>query len=197
MGREVSEQVSDPIRAILTLKNNRLIRLREERGMSQRKVSDDAGINLMAIGGYETMRVRPTSGEDWKPTAVRLAHFYGVSPRYLWPDVVQSIEERTISRTISEDEVAAISAGFQPEPLALPDEVAGERELRAAVIAAIKRLPDRERVVVEGQMDGRTLEDIGSELNISRSRTMQIGNRARAHLHDELTRRHGNDLLEA
>lgn len=68
-----------------------------------------------------------------------------------------------------------------------PEDSAMEGEVRARVRAALERLPERERAVVEGHyFEDRTLEEVGDAMGISKSWASRLHARALGRLRDAL-----------
>jgi RNA polymerase sigma factor for flagellar operon FliA len=67
-----------------------------------------------------------------------------------------------------------------------PEDHAARAELRAAFIAAVETLPERQRQVIEMYARGLTLKAIGTELGVTEARACQISNEARRTLRARL-----------
>jgi RNA polymerase sigma factor for flagellar operon FliA len=86
----------------------------------------------------------------------------------------------------------AMAAGAEPRSLAgdtpdSPSAVVEEGELRRLVRAEVRRLPDREKLVMSLYYDeGLTLAEIGSVLGVTESRVSQIHTKAVLHLRSRL-----------
>ncbi|MEN9507323.1 MAG: hypothetical protein RI958_3249 [Actinomycetota bacterium] len=87
----------------------------------------------------------------------------------------------------------AMAAGAEPRSLAgdspeSPAAVVEEAEVRRSVRAEVRRLPDREKLVMSLYYDeGLTLSEIGSVLGVTESRVSQIHTKAVLHLRSRLT----------
>ena len=87
----------------------------------------------------------------------------------------------------------ALVAGAEPRALSgampdLPAAVVEEDEVRRLVKDEVKRLPDRERMVMSLYYDeGLTLAEIGSVLGVTESRVSQIHTKAVLHLRSRLS----------
>lgn len=80
--------------------------------------------------------------------------------------------------------VSARDEGAVNEPPARPRDAVAADERRAALLEAVARLPVRQRAVIEGRLEGRTLRAIGASLGVSRERVRQH----EADAHDGLRR---------
>ena len=70
------------------------MRAREDRGMTREQLGKAVGVSDQTIAGLETIRVHPhhIRRGGWKPSALRLASFFGVAPE-LFPDSVLAVAE--------------------------------------------------------------------------------------------------------
>ena len=85
-----------------------------------------------------------------------------------WRPRLVSLEDRDV------DEPATEWAG--------PDEAAEWAEAREALAQALPELPHQERLVMECQLAGETLAQIGARLGVSEARSCQIARHARSRL---------------
>ena len=85
------------IRALVKLKNNRLIRLREQMGWGAREAAEKVGISYNRLLALEAMGVSPLSHKNresvWTKPALTICAFYGVDPEYLWSEAVRSVKK--------------------------------------------------------------------------------------------------------
>jgi RNA polymerase sigma factor for flagellar operon FliA len=87
----------------------------------------------------------------------------------------------------------AVAAGYEPEAnpsvgMESPVAAIEDRELRDIMRAEIKRLPEREKLVLSLYYDeGLTLAEIGQVLNVTESRVSQIHTKSVLHLRSRLT----------
>jgi RNA polymerase primary sigma factor len=119
-----------------------------------------------------------------EPTVDELADAVGMAPHKVArlleaPSVVTSLDAplKRDHRGLTEEGGAL--AEVLPAGEAGPDEEAMQTQLRAALDAALAKLPERERKIVQlryGLHDGqhRTLEEVGAEFGITRERIRQI-----------------------
>jgi len=123
------------------IRNNRLIEMREQLGMSPRKLSEASGVGYGTILDYESLKVSPISkvkSEAWTPSALKLSSYFGVSPGELWPSAVLALKVRVAEKRVDAHELAMIS---EPETIEL-------LELKAAVATAMDTLTLRESAVL-------------------------------------------------
>ena len=101
----------DEFRVEVRLRNNRLIRMREEFGWTQSQAARKMGVTVNTLSGYETLRHTPMGAKGWKPSAIQIADFHGVSPEWLWPDDVQTVTHPVVSGEVSAPSVRALAEG--------------------------------------------------------------------------------------
>lgn len=98
----------------IRLRNNRLRQRRRESGRTAKEISEAIGVGLLTYYGYESLRLQPM-GKDrqglprWKPSAIKIAEFYGVDPAELWPAEVLEVTDPVQTTTISATDVALLA----------------------------------------------------------------------------------------
>lgn len=101
-------------RVKMELRNNLLIERRERLGMSPREAGEKSGVGYSAYLNYESLKTSPISKRaegGWKPSALKLARFYGVAPEVLWPASILLVEVRKAEREVGVEELVAITGG--------------------------------------------------------------------------------------
>lgn len=184
--------MTGPIRAQLKLRNNRLMRLREQLGLKPSEMAERIGMSYGHYLTYEAMspsaRLILGSGE-WSRTALRIAEYHGLSPEYLWPEAVRQLKRTTAEREVSEEEAWALMAGADPEPILLPDELVNQVEEAALVTRELEGLKPREQLIVREKNDGKTYSEIGAVLGLSLERTRRLHVRALGVMRESLRHR--------
>jgi lambda repressor-like predicted transcriptional regulator len=151
-----------PLRVVAKLRNNRLIRAREELGlMSAKAAADKLGVDYQMLIRYEGLKVDPWDCRrgDWKEGARRIADAYGYHPEELWPEVTREVQRTT----------AILEVGAADVPLALSPP-APDADLAIDCRRALASLPPREAAVIRrrfgiDEADGDcTLKEIGVDL---------------------------------
>lgn len=156
-----------PFRLKVRVYNNRLIRAREELGLTQSEAAERMGVAANYLSALETLR--PTRlgkawrSDGWTLTARRIAAFYGLSPEYLWPDEIAAIRKNALQLEVAASDLHVLAGG----------EVDRD-ELLARVNEAKRLLPPAEQTVIDAWTNGATLEQIGDERELSRERIRQI-----------------------
>lgn len=97
-----------PIRLKMRAYNNRLVRLREELGLSQKELADRVGLSQGTVNTMETMREPAWGAHGWKTAALKLAEFHGVSPEWLWPDEIRMVRAKAMQLEATSQEIAQL-----------------------------------------------------------------------------------------
>ena len=154
----------------LTVRNNRLLRLVEEKFGSSSELARTIGTNPNRISQYMTMRETPVGLNGWKPTALDIAAALGVYPSDIWPEHLQDVRLKSATATLelNADEVAQIA---QVQTI----DQAEARDLIAKMSRGLPpRLMDFLRWRVTDGADA-TFDECGEQLGgVSRERARQI-----------------------
>ena len=162
-------------RVTVKLRNNRLLSLREEMGLSQSLAAKAIGISLAYYGALECCREAPryATGKragQWKDCVLSIARFYDRDAGWIFPDAVSSVHRTTLVRRLNGLELQSLTDGRDPRLNLLP--------------AALETLSERERGMLSnrfGLESGhmKTLDECAElDKGISGERARQIQNRA-------------------
>ena len=193
-----------PIRVNVRLKNNILTTLREQAGMSPRRLAEELGLSYQHYLDLEGMRrtVLTVRG-DWSEPARRIAAYWGRVPEELFPEVVRRVKRTSGSFVMDERQLQRLLAAPRESLPALPEEIPDRlvvsREVRERVDEMFNlmrthvwdhntcRIPTEadlfrlERRIEmfklhHGWDDGVefTFEEIAQRFNLSRGRVAQI-----------------------
>ena len=165
---------ADPIfRVEIRLRNDRLIRAREELGWTQAEAARKIGINGSLLNALETLRKSPWGAEGWRPTAETIATFYGLGLDYLWPDAIDRVTRTRFESSIAAGVVGSLIGEHSQRLLSA---VAGEDAETAEVLrGAVAGLDERDlRVLTRRYRDDWTLEEVGAEDETTPERIRQI-----------------------
>lgn len=70
--------------------DNPLIRLRKERGLTQRNVADTLGVPITT---YSTLEQRGVQGQtEWSKLSLAVCELFGAEPETLWPETAERIK---------------------------------------------------------------------------------------------------------
>jgi RNA polymerase primary sigma factor len=147
-------------------------------------------------------RLQAATGEE--PTVEELAKATGLELHYV-EEALGAVEASvSLNQAVGSDGDGELGDLFADPTAADPSEEAAEALRRRSVRDALKRLPERDRRVLELRFgfDGEatSLEQIGRELQMSRERVRQVERDALARLQDELAEVvsiSGDDLVHA
>lgn len=159
-----------PFRLIVRVKNNRLIRLREELGLNLSAFAAAIGATASHISAIESFKGTVYSATyGWTKTAQRIADYHGVACEDLWPEEVRLVRRNVMTLEASREDVAKL--GGQPF-----DELAG-KELRERAAELLEKLPPKTRKMLAASLDeDATLGELGASIGRSRERARQIVN---------------------
>lgn len=172
-------------RVTMQLRNNRMLELREAKGWTQTEAALACLVSQSAWCELETLRGKPTVWGGgwrsrqrvrvWSKAALKIADAFDVTPEWLWPEEVQAVAGGRHAVKVGADEALALM-GEMREPLELQP-VPGE--LRAEVRKVLATLTPREEKVLRmrfgiGEKSDHTLEEVGQDFEVTRSRIRQI-----------------------
>jgi RNA polymerase sigma factor (sigma-70 family) len=190
------------LRLVAKIRNNRLMELREAKGLSARDLADAIGIRYEMYLGLEGLRYKPWGKRGkfgkpgWLKPARAVADFFGYPPDYLFPDCVRDIVKARTERRLNAEEVYALGN----QGVGLLD--AGARydaaEFAVLLESALQTLSPRERKVIElrfGFVDSAmTLADVSDQIErvtdghigVTRDRVRQIEQKALRKIREQL-----------
>jgi transcriptional regulator with XRE-family HTH domain len=156
-----------PFRVCIRLKNNRLVRAREDLGLSITALADACGVGVSKLCAFENFKRSPLaeSGE-WREDAIKLAHFHGVSAEWLWPEEGRRLlaQAMALEATCTELTTLPVLERERTEPLVQLGE--WMQELSVA-----------EKGVLDARMRGRERSEIAEQRGLSRGRIGQLEQR--------------------
>lgn len=167
----------------MRLRNNRLVRLREQLSLSPKEASERIPISYGTLLQFEALKKSPVGARGWTPLALRLAGFYGVEPGWLWPEAVQAVSRPELVVEASADELRPLLPSQQSEVVhALPegtDERYEDREQRQLAAQALESLVPIERKILEARMiEDEPRSSIAQRYGVTSERVRQLENRA-------------------
>lgn len=197
------------LRVTIRLSNNRLRERREKIGLTQKQMEQSTGVALYStlenMGTSPVMSTTVCAEEGcitrahlcrkhdqrgrparrgpmrWKPSASKLAEFFGTTCEELFPDVVLSLRERVIEARIDGEEIAALLGDDLPT---LEDHVE-HRELTETVHRALSHVlsPREEKVLrlrfgINEEGADHSGGEVSEMFDLSRARISQIERKA-------------------
>ncbi|MBW2672369.1 MAG: helix-turn-helix domain-containing protein [Deltaproteobacteria bacterium] len=187
----------------LRLRNNHLKSRRLKLNLTQRQLAQRIGVTTGAYGGFESLRVSPLNNHlkketiAWKPSAQKIAKFYGCDAAELWPGAVLAVTVPEIITEVGAEQLLppAAVAALLPEPATSPEDEVQSSQAADAVRKALDLLPKEHAEVLRrrfgiGNADGpMELAEVGRALPKanghprSRERIRQMEARALRYLH--------------
>lgn len=161
--------MSEDFNLKVTVRNARLLEAIQEKYDSQSAFAEAVGRSFSSINGLVTFKLKPVNEKGWTELALDVCAMLGVQPDEIWP---KHLEELKLKRSTAElkmdmDGVAAL----------LPDTTSAETKLAQlqAISELSKDLSERHRkALIMHYVEGKTLEQMGKELGVSRERANQI-----------------------
>jgi transcriptional regulator with XRE-family HTH domain len=135
-----------PIRVEMRLKNNILLSLRENTGLSPRALAEKISISYTGYLDIESLRISPlcTSGE-WTRRARKIAAYWKMLPEDLFPKAVLRVRKTSGSFAMDErqiDRLLAVPRESLPE---LPEEIPDRAVLTGEVRIQVEKLFEKYR----------------------------------------------------
>jgi len=165
--------MSDPIRIIAKARNNRLMEIREQMGLSCREMAEYIGISYCLYLDFEGLKKYPG-----KKTLKKMTDKLGSAAAEAFPDYLRTIEKRVSWFTVPESEMLRLAdvprrelpqeCEFIKEEKSLDDTMAELFETLTSTEADILRA----RFGLEGSPE--TLEEIARKMGVQRERVRQI-----------------------
>ena len=157
----------------LIVRNNKLRERRLACGLEMAELAERMGMSVTTYHRLETMRVHPYSKrlKDWIPSAKRVAEYYGVPIRELFPDSVINLPSHKAVRRVDPADLELCLSNHTMKMVEPPYEHVRTLELRESIEKILFRLTKQEEQIVMlwFGLDGlgeRTSEDIREILNL-------------------------------
>jgi transcriptional regulator with XRE-family HTH domain len=138
------------VRAELRLRNGAVIEARQQRGWSQRKLAEEAGVSLPAVQAIEWLDFSRLHGED---EALKIAVRLELDPEALLPADLKGMKlasKVVASRQVNNEQLLDCHERFQARfALPAPDVASDVTELRERLYDMLGTLTYREREVIK------------------------------------------------
>jgi len=177
--------VIKPYLAKITIKNNNIVSLIEQRGFSNvAQFCKNYQISQQILGTYINLKEAPlTKRMEWKPFILKLAEILGVTPGELFTDEqFYPLESNCGSVEMDASEIQVL-LGSSTVGDPLDRMLADEMDVSGRIAEILSDLSPRSRKTLDmkfglnGQKE-HTYEEIGNTLNVSRERVRQIESKA-------------------
>lgn len=155
-------------RVTVSVRNNRLISLIEERFGTQSNLARAIGIGPSQVSKFVTMSEPPVTQSGWSESALQISAALGVYPSDIWPEHMQEVrlKTRTADLHLSSEEVLRLVNGG-----------GNAADLREVIEISSSGLTPRESDFLEWILSGNgneTLKEKGGFLGVSTERARQI-----------------------
>ncbi len=175
--------LTKPFELTLRLRHNILKRFRTRMGMSSRSMAEAIGISYPLYINCENLKWSPI-GQDagetrWKPSALKIAEFLGMSPEDVWPPEILEVATPVVVREMAARDLRPLLAsqarGISMGILEAPSEMLDRKQLAQKVRRMLEELPPLHRnVLVQRAIEKDQFKDIGSRFGFSWQRAQQV-----------------------
>ena len=177
------------------LKHGDFLAALQARNWNQSDAARFLGVTASIFSRWINLREAPRWENFSGEITTRLFELTGKMPEELWPEEVfteEFIKAPKKIRSVKNVPVRLLAlAGVIRLPASTPQNVVEEEERRQIVKAILETLPKREQMILECRFfEGKTLEETGQELSVTRERIRQIEARALRHLRHPARARH-------
>jgi RNA polymerase sigma factor (sigma-70 family) len=154
----------------VTVRNGRILGHMKKEGFDTlTSLAKAAGVSYTYLVDTVGLKRKPLDKHgDWTDTALKIAIALKVSPEDLWSDAQQDmkLEQNSTEVFMDEAQVAGILSGH---------DMSRAIAMKNDVLTAIGHLRPREQQVIKGRfLEGKSSEEVGVEMRISRVRVGQI-----------------------
>lgn len=170
-------------RFIVRIKNNRMMRLREEVGFTCAQVAEVVGICATVYREYERMARSPVDkkNSDWRPAAKAIANFFCVEPEYLWPESIKAVRRSRIQFTADYDSVLDLMGQASKLASRSPELMLESKEMARDIELSFNELKPRKQHVIkryygfDNDNGGPvTFDEVGKDIGVGKERARQI-----------------------
>jgi len=162
------------IRVKVSLKNNRLVAVREKMEMTQAQFAEYLGVSMAHVGLFETLQKSPL-GQDGCicDSASAYLEAFDKDIDYFWPGelATEKLRKATAYFAIGLEEARALASGAEERMLLA--------ETKERIEDALDTLSPREALVIRERFwNEATLRDCGVKMGVSVNRARQLEARA-------------------
>lgn len=167
----------DEFRVKVGLRNNRLIALREAKGLTQTEAAKLMKMSVGRLNGFECLRDTPITNEGvFSPMAQRIADFYETKVSWIFPEAIEQIVNRELEFTRSAEEMPDI---FREQGSLLEQSTPAQLLDRKVVVENLHHIlqsltPRQEKILKMRFFEEKTYKEIGKIFGITGSRVRDI-----------------------
>jgi len=164
-------------RVRVTIRNNRILKAIEAKGFSSvQKFCDQYKLNYLGVNSIINGSREPLSEKgELKELVKEILDILNISlDKAFTEKQLKGFKKNSFTIEAKESQLMQIAEIKKPLEISLM-----EKDIRTLIDTYVYSLPEKYRVVVKGLIyENRTLEDLGTELNVTRERIRQIFKRA-------------------
>jgi transcriptional regulator with XRE-family HTH domain len=174
----------EKFRAVIKLRNNRLMSLRQERGLTIKELADLAGVSRCLLCSLECLKYNAFRHGVYTPLALKVSSYLNVDPSWLFEGALsKSFEPQKLKAEIKFDGKAIeYKAAQKLIPMDLMEDVerlADTSLKKKHLNKYLNTLDDLHRgVIIDYFIEEKTLEEIGKKNNITRDYARIVKDRA-------------------
>jgi len=161
------------------------------------------GSVTQAIARDKRRELITAAPEDWTSDALKIADFYDIDPRELFPESVRNLRKSSDEKLLNAEELDSVLARQlpPPPPIPSPQRLLEAKEVSIEIQKVLEQLPVREQFVISCRFGllgvaPMTLEEVGACYKVNKERIRQIENSAMRKLRHPSVSRRLHELLE-
>lgn len=185
-------------RLIIRVKNNLLLKLMNDNGIeTQSELARVVGVQPTMIGNIANLKIGAFNA-DGRPSKIteKLCEYFGCLPEDIYPPEVLhvGIPNNVLERVVSSEEVSRYLQQVEIDPAFQLENMVDSKFLKQQ----LSRLTPWQQKVIEALFfEGKSVEDVGRDFDISRTRVCQIRELALKKLQRILTHESGDHDLDS
>lgn len=175
----------------ISVKNDRLLTMIEEKFASQSEMARLCGVSYTSLSALVTMREKPINKSGWTGAAEKIASALGVYPSDIWPEHMRDVKliTRTASISLDSSELQRLTCCESVDVPMLSDLIEKGRS------ALNKRESQFLDWLLENGLEA-TYEEKGEVLGVSKPRAAQIEAKMMRKMRDKLKKQHNIASLD-
>lgn len=168
------------VRMIVTVRNNLLMKRREQLGLSMNKLAKKIGMRATSYGRLEGLKKSPLKKNgEWTADAKCIARFHRVSEEELFPAALEEIEKTRVERELEASEMFLLHNGQKTQLEYSPDIAFDQMNLSEVSKEVLATLTPREQTVLMLRFglfgeEEHSLAKVGEIIRVCNDRVRQI-----------------------
>jgi RNA polymerase sigma factor (sigma-70 family) len=162
-------------RVEMRIRNNRLLTLIEQSGLSKKAFAEQAGVSYSTLCQLVAMSNGPLRKDGgWRDIAIKLEKHTGVLREDIFPEAVLAVEKNRLELQWSAEDVQMLMPPALTQ-ISAPDTHIDEEELEDQMRMVLATLtPREEKVLRESFYEDKSLDEISKDWEITRERILQV-----------------------